>query len=267
MTPRCFPFGIDLEPWRQVGATYDSQNQLIHDNDSGLRILEGILREHKTRATFFVFASWARKHPVDIRRLVLSGHEIASRGMNDENPARLGPIEFVNEISDARKILEDLSGMPVVGYRVPQWALTPELPWALPSIQRAGYLYDASLTSRSKYFTRAGWKGAKQGLVLDGSPGQRFGFFISPHLNLLFLNSRWTLGRTIRWLPTFLLHALMEGHEGQFKGPMIVDERDFRPSLKAPQARLGRLLGWGRPYRFCDVIEDTKKKMDEKQEY
>lgn len=262
-----FPLGVDVESCRQVGATHNSQKQQIEYNDTSLRVLERILNAHKAGATFFVFASWARRHPAEIRRLVLSGHEIASRGLNDEDFSGSGQAEFFNGISDARKILEDLSGNPVVGYRVPRRALTPRVSWALPCIQRAGYLYDASITSGSKYSGHGSWEGAKQGLVLDGGPGQKFGFFINSRFNFLCSNSALTLGGTIRWEPLFWLQALMDKHDGRFKDPFIVRERDFRPFLTTPQAKLRRLLSSGRSYRFCDVLEDAKKELVERQEY
>ena len=187
--------------------------------------------------------------------------------MNDESLAGLGQAEFFNEISDARKILEDLSGNPVVGYRIPRQPLTSGVSWALSCIQKAGYLYDASLTSGSTSLEPGSWKGATQGLVLDGSPGQKFGFFISSHFNLLFPNSRLSLGATKRRLSLFLLHAILEKHDGRFKGPFIIRERDFRPSFKTSQARLRRLLAGGQSYRFCDVLEEAKKKLVEKLEY
>jgi len=104
-----------------------------------------LLAELGLRSTFFLVADFAR-HPGNrplINRLVSEKHEVASHSLthcielcslNQENKAR--------EIIDSKKILEDLTGKPVVGYRGPGYAFDADIARLL---LENGYLYDSSV--------------------------------------------------------------------------------------------------------------------------
>ncbi|HVN15926.1 MAG TPA: polysaccharide deacetylase family protein, partial [Anaerolineales bacterium] len=73
------------------------------------------------------------------------GHEVASHGYAHQLIYTQTESEFFADISKTKKILEDLSGEAVLGYRAPGFSITKKTPWALPSLAKAGYKYDSSL--------------------------------------------------------------------------------------------------------------------------
>ena len=108
------------------------------------QILE-LLNEHGATATFFVLGWVARHEPTVIRQIAQAGHEIASHGMTHRMMCRLTPRELSTELADSRKLLEDLCGRPVVGFRSPTFSITRETAWALDVLTEAGYGYDSSI--------------------------------------------------------------------------------------------------------------------------
>ena len=99
----------------------------------------------QTRATFFVLAWVADRHPDLVRRIVSSGHEVASHGVKHERVDALSPDQFRHDISTSKRCLEDLAGSPVVGYRAPSFSISPKTHWAHQILAEEGYRYSSSV--------------------------------------------------------------------------------------------------------------------------
>ncbi len=97
------------------------------------------------RGTFFVLGCVAQKHPGLVRRIAAAGHEIGSHGMSHTMITELSPAAMRAEARDSRRLLEDLSGTPVQGYRAPSYTIGPGTRWALDVLVEAGYAYDSSI--------------------------------------------------------------------------------------------------------------------------
>lgn len=108
------------------------------------RLLE-ILAAHRTSATFFVLGWVAQQDPGLVRRIAAAGHEIASHGMDHRMLTVQGPEEFRAGLRDSRRLLEDLAGRPVVGYRAPTFSITRRTAWALDVLAEEGFTYDSSV--------------------------------------------------------------------------------------------------------------------------
>jgi polysaccharide deacetylase family protein (PEP-CTERM system associated) len=104
-----------------------------------------LLHDHSQRATFFVLGWVARNEPHIVRRIADAGFEIASHGMSHQMLQRLTPSEFRRDLSTSRKLLEDISGQPVIGYRAPTFSITHATAWAIDELAQAGYTYDSSV--------------------------------------------------------------------------------------------------------------------------
>ncbi|WP_456371457.1 XrtA system polysaccharide deacetylase [Thermodesulfatator atlanticus] len=109
-----------------------------------LLILE-MLAERGIKATFFCLGWVAKKHPSLIRQIATKGHEIASHGVSHRPIYALSPQEFRKEAVESKKILEDLSGKEVKGFRASTYSITPKTTWALEMLAEAGYAYDSSI--------------------------------------------------------------------------------------------------------------------------
>jgi polysaccharide deacetylase family protein (PEP-CTERM system associated) len=137
---------VDVEDWFQVEnlkpviprASWETRETRVERNT--MRILE-LLAEHKARATFFVLGWVAERQPGLIRRIAAEGHEIASHGFGHDLLYTLTRSEFRADVDRCKKILEDLTGERVVGYRAPSFSITD---WAVSILQELGFEYDSS---------------------------------------------------------------------------------------------------------------------------
>jgi polysaccharide deacetylase family protein (PEP-CTERM system associated) len=104
------------------------------------RLLE-ILDRYGVRATFFFLGTVAEGVPQLVARAARAGHEIASHGYGHDLVYEIGPDAFRSDVDRARKLLEDLSGRPVRGYRAPNFSITD---WAIDLLRETGHEYDSS---------------------------------------------------------------------------------------------------------------------------
>jgi len=108
------------------------------------KILE-ILFYEKVKATFFVLGWTARRYPKLVQRIHRAGHEVASHGYAHQLVYTQKPEEFREDLSNTRKILEDIIQKPVLGYRAPSYSVTKKSIWALDILMEEGLSYDSSL--------------------------------------------------------------------------------------------------------------------------
>lgn len=141
---------IDVEDYFQVSAfdpyiprdDWDSIPCRVERNID--RILS-LLEKKGINATFFTLGWIAKRYPSMVRRIVENGHELASHGCDHNRVTELGSNEFYKDIADSKKILEDISGFPVIGYRAPSFSINKQNYWALSLLEEAGYLYSSSI--------------------------------------------------------------------------------------------------------------------------
>ena len=104
-----------------------------------------LLADRRVHATFFVLGRVAERHPGLVRRIVEEAHEVASHGYAHELVTAQTPAAFREDVRKAKKILEDLIGQLVQGYRAPSFSITRDKMWALPILAEEGYTYDSSI--------------------------------------------------------------------------------------------------------------------------
>ena len=109
------------------------------------RILALLDESGGAKATFFTLGWIAERYPGMIRRIVEQGHELASHGYGHERACDLTEAAFFSDIDSARKILEDISGRAVTGYRAPSFSIGEKNLWAFDCLERAGYRYSSSI--------------------------------------------------------------------------------------------------------------------------
>jgi len=107
------------------------------------RVLE-LLGRHGVRATFFVVGTLAERHPRLLRRIAAEGHEIACHSYAHQLVSRLGPAQFRADLRRAKRVLEDLTGRVVLGYRAPNYSIGSGQPWAYEALLDEGFAYDSS---------------------------------------------------------------------------------------------------------------------------
>jgi polysaccharide deacetylase family protein (PEP-CTERM system associated) len=141
---------IDVEDYFQVSAfapyiersEWDSRECRVERNVD--RIL-ALLSDGGVQATFFTLGWVAERYPSMVRRIVDGGHELASHGYGHERVSDLSEDAFFKDIHRSKALLEDIGGMPVLGYRAPSFSIGSTNLWALDTLLRAGYRYSSSI--------------------------------------------------------------------------------------------------------------------------
>jgi polysaccharide deacetylase family protein (PEP-CTERM system associated) len=99
----------------------------------------------EVRATFFVLGWVAHRCPRLVRRIARAGHEIASHGYWHRLVTTQTPYEFRVDVREAKAVLEDLIGEPVMAYRAPSFSIAPDRTWAFEVLVNEGYHIDSSV--------------------------------------------------------------------------------------------------------------------------
>ncbi|WP_264696360.1 XrtA system polysaccharide deacetylase [Candidatus Nitrosacidococcus sp. I8] len=141
---------VDVEDYFQVSAfervisrdSWDTLTTRVEQNTD--RILQ-IFSDHRICATFFMLGWVAERYPNLVRRIVESGHELASHGYNHTRVINQDPDSFKKDVSHTKKLLEDLSGIPVVGYRAASYSIGRNNLWAHEILADTGYRYSSSI--------------------------------------------------------------------------------------------------------------------------
>jgi polysaccharide deacetylase family protein (PEP-CTERM system associated) len=74
-----------------------------------------------------------------------NGHELASHGYAHRRASEQTPGEYREDVGRARKLLEDIGGVEVKGYRAPSFSIGNANRWALDVLREAGYRYSSSV--------------------------------------------------------------------------------------------------------------------------
>ena len=277
---------FDVEEYFQVEAAArsgvrreDWQGFATRLSPSVDRVLQA-LADHQASATFFVLGWVAQHEPAVVRRIADAGHEIASHGMEHRMLQHLTPDQFRRELLDSRRMLEDLSGRPVIGYRAPTFSITHETAWALDVLAETGYRYDSSVFPI--HHDRYGVPDAPRGIHRAVGPAGG-GLLEIPPLTLRFAGTNWPVGGGgyLRLLPVrvvgrALKTAARQGRRGMiYLHPWELDPGQpvlpmprltrfrHRVGLRKTEAKLGWLLG---RFRFANVSRCLDSLLDRPQE-
>jgi polysaccharide deacetylase family protein (PEP-CTERM system associated) len=141
---------IDVEDYYHVSAfepvismtDWDRYESRVEKNTH--RILN-LLDAHTTKATFFVLGWVAERYPGLVRTLVARGHEVASHGYAHQRVYTQTPEQFRTETRRSKRLLEDILGQPIRGYRAASYSITVQSLWALDVLRDEGFAYDSSI--------------------------------------------------------------------------------------------------------------------------
>ena len=141
---------VDVEDWFQVGAfetvidrkDWDSLECRVERNTDAVMAL---FDDAGIKGTFFTLGWVAERYPALMRRIVGAGHELASHGYGHDRVFTLSPEQFAADIERTRKLIEDISGALVSGYRAPSFSIDQRTPWAHEILAEQGYTYSSSV--------------------------------------------------------------------------------------------------------------------------
>ena len=141
---------VDVEDYFQVSAfePYINKSQwegLEHRVEQNTCKILTMLAEHSTQATFFTLAWVAERYPSLVTKIVDQGHELACHGYEHIRVSEQTPEQFRLDINRSKKILEDLSGKEVIGYRAASYSINSKNLWAHDVLLEEGFKYSSSI--------------------------------------------------------------------------------------------------------------------------
>ena len=262
-TPRSaeapFALSVDVEDYYQVQAfakfvprgAWDRYPSRVTANTE--RLLD-LFDEAGAKGTFFVLGWIARRHPHLIQRISSRGHEIASHGLTHTMLEELSAREFRVEALDSKRMLEDLSGQPVIGFRAPSYSVNRNTLWALEILRETGYEYDSSVypIRRRRYgypegpLRPARIAAGKRDIVEFPLPTVPFGPLRLPVL----------AGAYLRLLPVWASLAATDYHR-RHGIPLVVNVHPWEIDPEQPTIGPSRMSTWthyARLSRTADIL-------------
>ncbi|WGZ93212.1 MAG: polysaccharide deacetylase family protein [Candidatus Thiothrix putei] len=146
-------FTADIEDWQQSVYDFDRavSNRVVRNTS---RLLD-ILDTHNIKGTFFIQGMVAEKFPQLIKSIAQADHELASHSHTHRMIYNLTEAQFRAEMQRSVGLLEDISGIKVIGFRAPTFSVRDDiLDWYCDTLREQGIIYDSSImlaTVRSCY--------------------------------------------------------------------------------------------------------------------
>lgn len=136
-------FSIDVEDWYQSSYDYNAPISEICVNNT--RYVLDFLSKNNVKGTFFIQGLVAKYYPYLIKEIHSRGHEIQSHGYSHRPVHSMLPTEFKRELTETNKLLEDITGEPVIGFRAPDFSIDDKSFWAFEVMYECGIRYDSSI--------------------------------------------------------------------------------------------------------------------------
>ncbi len=145
-------FTVDVEEYFHAENILKSlTDQALCSMPSRIRVgvdkILKLLEKTGSQATFFVLGCVAEKNKGLIQRIHEAGHEIASHGYRHVPLHEHTPFSFAQDLSRSVKILSDITGEPVLGYRATSFSLTEKVGWFFDILRKHHMVYDSSVST------------------------------------------------------------------------------------------------------------------------
>jgi polysaccharide deacetylase family protein (PEP-CTERM system associated) len=115
--------------------TIDRQTDIILD----------MLAETDQKATFFILGMLAEHRADLVKKIAAEGHEIGLHGYYHINMRTLTRDQAFNDLNDSKKLVTDIIGGPVYGYRAPYFSVDESNLYVLDILAELGMVYDSSI--------------------------------------------------------------------------------------------------------------------------
>lgn len=141
---------VDVEDYFQVSAferhiRRDDWDRLECRVEANVERILALFDSHRVQATFFMLGWLAERYPQMVRRIVQAGHELASHGYSHVRVTQQQPEEFRADVTRTKKLLEDIGGTSVRGYRAASYSIGSKNLWALDILGETGHQYSSSI--------------------------------------------------------------------------------------------------------------------------
>ncbi|MBL0145284.1 MAG: polysaccharide deacetylase family protein [Chitinophagaceae bacterium] len=214
---------IDWEDFGQLYGKYHYKDITEPVNGAIERqtdIILDLLDETGHKATFFVLGILAKYRPGLVKKIAAKGHEIALHGQNHEAMFSLSPQAAQKDLEDSLKIVSDITGDKIYGYRAPFFSVNETNLYVLEILAELGLTYDSSIFPIK--MSRYGIEGFNQNDALyqlqNGMEIVELPLTISQ-----YVKKKWPVsgGGYIRLMPKFLVNKVFADFKTNGKDSMI----------------------------------------------
>lgn len=236
---------VDVEEYFQVEAFSDCVAKKDWDRypsrveQQTARLLD-LLNAHRAQGTFFILGWLAERNPGLVRKIAAAGHEIASHGYGHTMTTRMTPGEFREDVRRTKRVLEDIAGTAVRGYRAPTFSVVKETAWTYGILLEEGYRYSSSVFP--VWHDRYGWPefGDEPRKVVSGEAGSLWEVPLSVG-GIGPIRVPFGGGGYLRSYPLFLTRKLIRDRVREGK-PVVVYVHPWefdanQPAIRAPFLR------------------------------
>lgn len=139
---------IDWEDFGQLYGMYhcDAITEPKHGAiERQTKIMLDMFDAANVKATFFVLGMLAERRKELVKEIQRRGHEIALHGQNHKAMFTLTPEAAYADVEQSLKIVTDITGEPVYGYRAPFFSIIQENLYLLEMLADLGLVYDSSI--------------------------------------------------------------------------------------------------------------------------
>jgi polysaccharide deacetylase family protein (PEP-CTERM system associated) len=116
-------------------GTIDRQTDIILD----------MLNQAGKKATFFILGMLAGHRPDLVKKIAAEGHEIGLHGHMHVNMRLMNRQQAFEDISHVQKMVTDIIGGPVYGFRAPYFSIDETNYFVLEILTELGLIYDSSI--------------------------------------------------------------------------------------------------------------------------
>jgi len=140
----------DVEDYFQVSAfeghvSRGDWDRLPGRLERNMERVLALMERHAVKTTFFTLGWVAERFPNMVRAIVEAGHEVASHGYSHVRVHHQNRSEFREDVRRSKRLLEDVGGKTVLGYRAPSYSIGRDTLWAVDELESAGYVYSSSI--------------------------------------------------------------------------------------------------------------------------
>lgn len=161
---------VDMDEWYFIRWVYGASHSVWKDLDTLFKDVYGkpnpigeiyepterilsLFDELNFKSTFFFTGYIASHYPDLVKKIAAAGHEIGCHNFYHLDYEYETTAKFKTDLFNSKKMLEDLSGQAVVGYRSPNSSIPAKM---VEILLEAGFLYDSSVTPTRRIMGKFG---------------------------------------------------------------------------------------------------------------
>lgn len=198
---------VALAPWAPMERWESFESRVEGSIDALLELMA----RHGALGTFFTVGWVAERHPAMVQRIAAAGHELASHTYDHVRITHQTSEAFRESVRRTKRVIEDITGVEVIGFRAPSFSIVRGTEWALDVLIEEGHRYDSSLfpVSRRGY----GYVGGGRDPYWIDRPAGRIAEFPPATVRVLGRTLPAAGGAYFRILPYGLVRSALRGAE------------------------------------------------------